>query len=29
VRVIQAHGGAVEPDANGVWIDLPVQPVVR
>lgn len=27
VRVIQAHGGAVEPDANGVWIDLPVQPV--
>lgn len=29
VRVIQAHGGAVERDATGVWIDLPVQPVVR
>jgi signal transduction histidine kinase len=29
VRVIQAHGGAVERDATGLWIDLPVQPVVR
>jgi signal transduction histidine kinase len=29
VRVIQAHNGAVERDTNGLWIDLPVQPVVR
>jgi signal transduction histidine kinase len=29
VRVIQAHGGAVERDAKGLWIDLPVQPVVK